>query len=149
MEHVHSAHATHAHPTVGLYVTIFGALMVLTAVTVGVAFLNLGPLNNVVALGIAGIKTSLVVLFFMHVHYASRTTKIFAAAGFFWLSILIIFTVSDMHVRTPPAAKISTQGWSSFPSTSPIAPPAGVTPHTAGEMQHEGEVQSHQESAQH
>jgi len=108
--------------------------MVLTAITVAVAFVNLGPLNNVVALGIAGVKTSLVVLFFMHVHYASRTTKIFAAAGFFWLSILITFTVSDMHVREP--APIS-KGWSAFPSTSPIDPPAGVTPHAAGAAQHE------------
>jgi cytochrome c oxidase subunit 4 len=146
MEHAHSTHATHAHPSVGLYLAVFGTLMVLTAITVAVAFVNLGPLNNVVALGIAGIKTSLVVLFFMHVHYASRTTKIFAAAGFFWLSILITFTVSDMHVRSPaPVSK----GWSAFPSTSPIEPPAGVAPHAAEEAQHEGDAQAHQEPAKH
>src|SRR5262245_54090278 len=119
MEHAPSAHTAHAHPTVGLYLAVFGALMVLTLLTVFVARRDLGILNNVVALGIAGIKTSLVVLFFMHVHYASRVTKIFAAAGFFWLSILIIFTVSDMQVRTP-APMSSTKGWSTFPSTSPI-----------------------------
>jgi caa(3)-type oxidase subunit IV len=118
----------------------------LTAITVAVAFVNLGPLNNVVALAIAGIKTTLVVLFFMHVHYASRTTKIFAAAGFFWLSILITFTVSDMHVRSPaPVSK----GWSAFPSTSPIEPPAGVTPHAAEQAQHESGSQTHQEPAKH
>ena len=118
--------------------------MVLTAITVAVAFVNLGPLNNVVALAIAGIKTSLVVLFFMHVHYASRTTKIFAAAGFFWLAILITFTVSDMYVRSPaPVSK----GWSAFPSTSPIDPPVGVTPHSGEAAQHEGSEQAHQESA--
>jgi cytochrome c oxidase subunit IV len=149
MEHTPSTHATHAHPTVGLYLRVFGALMVLTATTVAVARVDLGFLNNIVALGIAGIKTSLVVLFFMHVHYASRTTKIFAAAGFFWLSILIIFTESDMYVRTPPAAKVSTQGWSSFPSTTPIQSPAGVAPPAEGEAQDEGGVQSHQEPAQH
>jgi cytochrome c oxidase subunit 4 len=146
MEHAPSAHA---HPTVGLYLAVFGALMVLTATTVAVAFLNLGVLNNVVALGIAGLKTSLVVLFFMHVHYAKRTTKIFAAAGFFWLAILIIFTVSDMHVRAAPAATATAQGWSPFPSTTPIEPPAGVASHAAEEAQHEGGAQSHQESAQH
>lgn len=149
MEHASSAHTAHGHPSVGLYLAVFGALMVLTAITVAVAFLNLGPLNNVVALGIAGVKTTLVVLFFMHVHYASRTTKIFAAAGFFWLSILIIFTVSDMHVRTPPAAKITTQGWSSFPSTNPITPPVGMAPHAVGETQEAGGTQAHQEPAQH
>jgi cytochrome c oxidase subunit 4 len=120
--------------------------MVLTAITVAVAFLNLGPLNNIVALGIAGIKTSLVVLFFMHVHYASRTTKIFAAAGFFWLSILITFTVSDMQVRSPaPVSK----GWSAFPSTSPIEPPTGVAPHAAGEAHDESGSQTHQEPTKH
>lgn len=148
MEHASSAHAAHVHPSVNLYLAVFGALMVLTAVTVAVAFFDLGPLNNVVALGIAGIKTSLVVLFFMHVHYASRTTKIFAAAGFFWLSIMIVFTVSDMHVREP-MTKPAVQGWSAFPSTSPIKPPTGVAPHAAGEAQHEGGAQSHQEPAQH
>ena len=146
MEHASSAHAAHLHPSVNLYVAVFGALMVLTAITVAVAFLDLGPLNNVVALGIAGIKTSLVVLFFMHVHYASRTTKIFAAAGFFWLSIMIVFTVSDMHVREP-GTKPVTQGWSTFPSTSPLEPPAGVTPHAGETAQHEGG--EHQEPAAH
>ncbi len=125
MEH---AHSEHSHPSVALYFTIFGALMVLTAITVAVAFVNLGPLNNVVALLVAFIKTVLVVLFFMHVHYSSQTTKIFATAGFFFLAILISFTVSDMQVRSPTP---QSEGWSVFPSTSPIDPPAGVTPHEA------------------
>jgi cytochrome c oxidase subunit 4 len=142
MENSHSAHTAHAHPTVGLYLAVFGALMVFTAITVAVAFVNLGPLNNVVALGIAFTKTILVVLFFMHVHYSSRLTKIFAAAGFFFLAILISFTVSDMQVRHPaPQSK----GWTSFPSTSPIEPPAGVTPHSASK---EGEEHPH-ETAHH
>jgi cytochrome c oxidase subunit 4 len=128
MEHAHSAHAAHAHPTVGLYLTVFGVLMVFTAITVAVAFLDLGLLNNVVALTIAFIKTILVVLFFMHVHYSSRLTKVFAVAGFFFLAILVSFTVSDMQVRTP-VTKATSQGWSAFPSTSPIEPPAGVTLH--------------------
>jgi len=66
----------------------------------------------------------------MHVHYSSRLTKIFAATGFFFLAILISFTVSDMQVRHPaPQSK----GWAALPSTSPIDPPAGVTPHSASE----------------
>jgi caa(3)-type oxidase subunit IV len=118
--------------------------MVLTAITVAVAFINLGLLNNVVALLVAFIKTILVVLFFMHVRYSSRTTKIFAAAGFFFLAILISFTVSDMHVRSPaPQSK----GWSAFPSLSPIEPPPGVTPH--GAAQEEGQGQAQHESAAH
>ena len=147
MEHSSSTtHTAPAHPTVGLYLAVFGALIVLTLTTVAVARIDLGVLNNVVALGIAGIKASLVVLFFMHVHYASRTTKVFAAAGFFWLAILITFTVSDMDVRSPaPQSK----GWSAFPSTSPIEPPAGMTPHTGEAAQHEGGEQAQKEPAAH
>ncbi|MBI3245859.1 MAG: cytochrome C oxidase subunit IV family protein [Deltaproteobacteria bacterium] len=143
MEHASSIHAAHDHPTVGLYLVIFGALMALTATTVAVAFVNLGALNNVVALAVAGIKTVLVVLFFMHVRYGSLTTKIFAVAGFFWLSIMITFTVSDMQVRSPaPTSK----GWAAFPSTSPLDPPRGGVPHDAAEKKEDGQ---HQEPAHH
>jgi cytochrome c oxidase subunit 4 len=142
MEH---AHSEHSHPSVGLYFLVFGTLMVLTAITVAVAFINLGLLNNVVALLVAFIKTILVVLFFMHVRYSSRTTKIFAAAGFFFLAILISFTVSDMHVRSPaPQSK----GWSAFPSLSPIDPPPGVIPHGAAQEEGQGEAQ-HESAAHH
>jgi cytochrome c oxidase subunit 4 len=122
MEH---APSSHAHPSVGLYLAVFGALMILTAITVAVAYINLGPLNNVVALAIAGVKTVLVVLFFMHVHYASRLTKVFAMAGFFWLAILISFTLSDMQVRKQPPLS---HGWVPLPATLPIERPRGVTP---------------------
>ena len=56
--------------------TIFGALMVCTALTVGAAFIDLGNLNFPVALAIAVFKATLVVLFFMHVKYGSRLTKL-------------------------------------------------------------------------
>ena len=55
-----------------VYFSVFGALMVLTAITVAVAFFDLGVLNNVVALGIAGLKATLVILYFMHVRYSGR-----------------------------------------------------------------------------
>ena len=56
------------------YLTIFGALMVCTVLTVIAAFINLGNLNVPVALTIAVFKATLVVLFFMHVKYGSRLT---------------------------------------------------------------------------
>jgi caa(3)-type oxidase subunit IV len=59
-----------------VYYSIFGALMVLTVITVAAAFVNLGSLNFPVALAIAIIKATLVVLFFMHVKYSSRLTKL-------------------------------------------------------------------------
>jgi cytochrome c oxidase subunit 4 len=88
-----------------MYVTVFVALLVGTAITVSVAFLNLGPLNNVVALGIAGIKATIVILFFMHAKYSTRLVKLVIVSGFFWLVILIAFTLADFESR----------GWLGFP----------------------------------
>ncbi len=82
--------------SIRLYATIFGALLVLTLVTAGVAFIDLGgELNSVVALTIAIVKALLVILFFMHVRYSSRLTWVFAGAGFFWLLILLTLTMAD------------------------------------------------------
>ena len=81
------------------YYAIFASLMVLTAVTVGVAFVNLGPFNFPVAIGIAILKATLVVLFFMHVKFSSRLTKLFIATGFFFLLILFTLTLTDYVSR--------------------------------------------------
>ena len=80
--------------------------MVLTAVTIMVAYVNLGPWNKVVALSIASFKATLVVLYFMHVKYASRLTKLVVVSGFFFLFILLTLTMVDYGSRTwvnPPA----------------------------------------------
>jgi cytochrome c oxidase subunit IV len=81
------------------YYLVFAALMVFTAITVGVAFLDLGPLNTLVALAIAIIKATLVVLFFMHVKYSTRLTWAVVAGGVFWLGILMALTVTDYLTR--------------------------------------------------
>jgi cytochrome c oxidase subunit 4 len=81
------------------YATIFLALLALTFTTVYAAFIDLGPLNNVVALTIAMVKTLLVVLYFMHVRYSTRLTALTIAGGFFWLLILIGITMSDYASR--------------------------------------------------
>ena len=82
-----------------LYFIIFGALMVLTILTVAVARVNLGPLNDVVALTVAVSKAVLVILFFMHVRYSSRLTWLVVISGFFWLGIMIVLTLSDYVSR--------------------------------------------------
>jgi cytochrome c oxidase subunit 4 len=88
------------------YVSIFLALMVLTGVTVGVAYVDLGPFNTLVALVIAFTKMMLVVLYFMHVRYSSRLTWAVVGAGFFWLALLLLLTLSDYVTRG--------QGWLTF-----------------------------------
>ena len=82
------------------YVLVFLTLLVLTAVTTAVAFVDLGGAwNNVVALTIAVAKALLVILYFMHVRYSDKLTWVFAAAGFFWLLILIGGTMDDVLTR--------------------------------------------------
>jgi cytochrome c oxidase subunit 4 len=86
-----------------IYYMVFGALMIFTALTVIAAFIDLDPLfhgaNAVVALTIAVIKATLVILFFMHVRYSSRLTRLIVAAGFFWLGIMFLLTMSDYRTR--------------------------------------------------
>ena len=81
------------------YYAIFGSLMVLTAVTVGVAFINLGVLNFPIAISIAILKATLVVLFFMHVKYSSQLTKLFVSMALFFLLILFGLTLTDYLSR--------------------------------------------------
>lgn len=90
----------HAHvASKKMYFTIFGALMFLTAVTVGAAQVDLGVLNVVVALLIAGVKASLVVLFFMHVAHNNALVKLTAACGFIWLIFMFVITFTDYRTR--------------------------------------------------
>ena len=81
------------------YYAIFGALMVLTALTVGVAFLQLGVLNFPVAIAIAITKATLVILFFMHAKYSSTLTKMFVGTAFFFLFIMLGLTMTDYLSR--------------------------------------------------
>jgi len=82
-----------------VYFSVFVALLVLTGVTVWIANINLKALNAIVALTIAVVKGTLVVLYFMHVRYSSRLTWVFVAAGFFWLGIMVALTLSDYITR--------------------------------------------------
>lgn len=85
---------------VKIYVAVFIGLLCLTALTTGVAFVDLGAeLNTVVALAIAVVKMLLVVLFFMHVKYSPGLTKIVVVTGFFFLAILISLTLADELTR--------------------------------------------------
>lgn len=90
---------THHVVPIKVYLGVFVALMVLMAATIGFAYMDLGFLNNVVALTIAIAKTLLIMLYFMHLRYSSRLTRVFAAVGFLFLIILVTFTLSDYLTR--------------------------------------------------
>ena len=90
-----------------IYYGVFAALMTLTGITVWVAFQDVDThlfglhiaLNPVIALAIATTKALLVILYFMHVRYSSKLTKVTVLAGFFWLGILLVMTMGDYISR--------------------------------------------------
>lgn len=93
------------NPSVGTYVLVFMTLLVLAALTTGIAYLDLGPFNTVIALAIAVVKMCLVGLIFMHLWYSPGLNRIVVLAGFFWLALLVSFTLADVLSRswiTPP-----------------------------------------------
>ena len=119
------------------YYAIFGSLMVLTAITVAVAFINLGRLNFPVAISIAILKATLVVLFFMHAKYSSRLTKLIIGGAFFFLLTLFGFTMSDYLSRGWYVAPAGTAGAGTIPSIEPRpAPPATARPEAAAPAAH-------------
>ncbi|MGD0401641.1 MAG: cytochrome C oxidase subunit IV family protein [Candidatus Acidiferrales bacterium] len=85
--------------SVKLYLGIFVALLCLTALTTGVAYIDLGAFNTVAALAIAVVKMLLVILFFMHVKYSGRLIQVFILAGALFLAILITLTLADELTR--------------------------------------------------
>ena len=95
----HSSESPHHIVPVGVYIMVWLALIVGTVVTWQVALIDLGRFNVIVALTIAVCKATLVVLFFMHVKYSPKLTKLVVVAGVFWLGILLTMTESDLLTR--------------------------------------------------
>lgn len=81
------------------YVFVFLALLGLTAATVAIAYVDLGELNTIVAIAIAGMKALLVVLYFMHLRESRHLVWLVASTGVLFLFILIALTMSDFATR--------------------------------------------------
>lgn len=78
---------------------IWVTLLIFTAITVAVSYINLGPFSAVVALVIATTKALLVALFFMEIRYSPKITKIVLVSGIFWLMILLLLSMTDYGSR--------------------------------------------------
>ncbi len=102
-QQLHDDEYTHVVPA-ALYFGIWAALMALTLTTVLASFAELGAFNIVVALLIATIKGTLVVLFFMHLRYSPKLTMVAVIASLFWLFIMFSLTMTDYLSR----------GWATF-----------------------------------
>src|SRR5215831_2705206 len=92
---------SHGHPEnpIKYYIGVFALLMVMTVLTYTIALRDLGKYNALVALTIAVIKATAVVLIFMHVRWSSRLTQVIVVSAVFWLLIMLSFTVSDYITR--------------------------------------------------
>ncbi len=106
------------------YYTIFGGLMVLTAVTVGAAFTDLGALNFPVALAVALLKATLVILFFMHVKYSSKLVKLTVGGALFFVATLFGLTLTDYLSRGMQASPRGTTGAGMLPRIAEAELPA-------------------------
>lgn len=99
------AHTSASEPAAALphshaaYYVVYAALLVLLAVTVVAATVPLGRWAVPVALSIAGVKTFLIVVYFMHLRTAGSLVRLFAAAGFLWLGLLLTLTFADYLTR--------------------------------------------------
>jgi cytochrome c oxidase subunit 4 len=113
-DHGHASHDHAAHDHSKLYAGVLGALLVLTAITVGASYIDFGSANIVIAVLIASVKASLVALFFMHLRWDKGVNAIIMLVGFFFLGLLLVFCLLDIDNRLSDSpsgkAKFTPQG---------------------------------------
>jgi cytochrome c oxidase subunit 4 len=90
-----------------IYLVIFASLMLGTGITVWAAFQDFGKFNIVIALVIATIKATLVILYFMHARYSPRRTQMVIVCSVFWLAIMLALTLTDYDTRSPLETRLA------------------------------------------
>ncbi|MBM4112116.1 MAG: caa(3)-type oxidase subunit IV [Phycisphaerae bacterium] len=135
----HDGHGAHGegHPLVGHLVpagTLVAtalALLVLTAITVAVRYVDVGEFNIHIAIGIAVIKATLVALFFMHLRWDRPFNMLMFVACILFVVLMMAFCVMDTRqyanlqfVGNPPAVE------NVLKEKAPGAPVAKFTPYT-------------------
>jgi len=86
-------------PSPRIYLLTGVSLLVLLGLTISASYVSLGPFNTVVSLGVSAAKTTLIVLFFMHLRYTKPLVWLCAGAGLVWLGILLTLALSDYLTR--------------------------------------------------
>ncbi len=96
----HDSHDTLEHVvSPRIYIIVGLTLLIFTGLTVMASLFELGVWNPIVALFIACVKATIVVLFFMHVKYSSRLTKLTVSGGLFMFLVLVGMTLADYFTR--------------------------------------------------
>jgi len=84
-----------------ILLAVFGALLVLTALTVGVAYVDLGNLNLMVAMGVAVAKATLVVLYFMHLRWDKPFNAVVFIGALLFVALFVLFALLDTQQYQP------------------------------------------------
>jgi cytochrome c oxidase subunit 4 len=92
------AHKPHVLP-LRIYGAVWLGLLVLTVITVKVSYYDFGVANLLVAMAVATVKASLVVLFFMHLKYDEKFNAIIFVGCLTFLSIFFVLTLADTMER--------------------------------------------------
>ncbi|HEX2836122.1 MAG TPA: cytochrome C oxidase subunit IV family protein [Thermoanaerobaculia bacterium] len=99
----HETYTGHAAPhhqsSLMVYFAVFATLMILTVLTVWVSRFDLGEMNTAVAMAVAIVKATVVILWFMHVIHSPRLTWIVVICSFLWLAVLFVLLFSDYLTR--------------------------------------------------
>jgi cytochrome c oxidase subunit 4 len=101
MGHDHGhGHGEHHITPLPVYFAVYGALLVLTVVTVGVSYLGLPPLQSIsVAMAVALVKASLVGAWFMHLKYDAKFNVFTFLAALWFMASFFVFTFFDLASR--------------------------------------------------
>ncbi|WP_437830474.1 cytochrome C oxidase subunit IV family protein [Sorangium sp. So ce1153] len=99
VQHGHGAdHVPHVLP-LKVYIATWLALLVLTVVTVGASYIDLGAANLAIAILIATVKAGVVALIFMHLKWDHKFHLLIFASSLIFLAIFIGFTMFDTNNR--------------------------------------------------
>ncbi|MGE3173300.1 MAG: cytochrome C oxidase subunit IV family protein [Planctomycetota bacterium] len=98
-DHAHGGWGPHHVTSTKTFVNVLLALLFLTFVTVAASRFDFGSANLLIAMLIASVKASLVIAIFMHVKWDTAINKIVFLSSFLFLSLLLIFTLSDQATR--------------------------------------------------
>lgn len=96
--HAHGIHVPHVS-SAGTLLKVLITLLILTVLTVAISRVDFGGANLFVAMFIAVIKLSLVMIWFMHLKNDTATNTLFILSSFVFLSLLFLFTISDWSTR--------------------------------------------------
>lgn len=103
--HAHDSHGAHGGPghvvPIPILAGVWLALMVLTVITVQAAYVNFGSLNLWIAMGIATVKASLVVLFFMHLFWDRPINAVIFVLSLALVTLFIGIALTDSTEYQP------------------------------------------------